>query len=275
MKDIVPESDFAVVFDCAGTLVEMFRATRNVKNKEFISVSDNFELSKGLKHGGIVIFDVERKIIKEQDPKNCAYNFIKSGKSNLYVPYSNKPMNENDALELLKRTEIKMEEFHEVIKNVEKKYPSSIYEVTGFLADIENSDIPFIMSSGGELFESTEETVKYIQNLGCDTFISSGDDYFNLYRVADKISIEKTNVFGHMNPKDKKKLIRFLQKKYECVFMIGDGLNDLQALKKSDVGILVSKKDYYTPKKLKKNADFIVEDIAETGSLIKEIIENI
>lgn len=260
-KRSIPENEAAVVFDCAGTLVDMFRVTKDVKNNSFISVADNFKLVESLKNCGIVVFDTKKSTIRKQDPQRLASDFVENDGIRLSIAFSNEKMYVDDVIAVLKKNKIRMKEFLSVIEEVDMSFTDRLYEVTGFLADVENEEIPYVMSSGGNLFPETKNTVKYVQKIGADVFIASGDDCYNLYRVADKISVDHSNVFGLMDANAKKKLIDRLKKKYRRVIMVGDGLNDMQALDTADVGILISKKEYYSPKKLKYCSDHIVTDI--------------
>ena len=69
---------------------------------------------------------------------------------------------------------------------------------------------------------------------GYDRFIEGKDlpkDYDELVKIVKEITI-----FGRMTPNDKQKVIKAL-KENNTVSMIGDGVNDILALKESDCGI--------------------------------------
>lgn len=84
--------------------------------------------------------------------------------------------------------------------------------------------------------------------------ILSGDNDSERQYIESEIDGLNTVLF-HQLPEDKLQYIEKLQANQEKVLMIGDGLNDAFALKKSDVGISVSEsKNNFTP-----SADIIID----------------
>ncbi len=83
---------------------------------------------------------------------------------------------------------------------------------------------------------------KVAENLGFQISkknILNGED---LSLISDKEleeRIEEIFLFSRVNPRDKLKIVKALQKKGEVVAMMGDGVNDVLALEKADVGIAV------------------------------------
>ena len=53
------------------------------------------------------------------------------------------------------------------------------------------------------------------------------------------IAVEKTNIFAELSPKQKAMLVETLQTNGHTVGFLGDGLNDLPAVIRADVGISV------------------------------------
>jgi len=70
--------------------------------------------------------------------------------------------------------------------------------------------------------------------------ISNADNYISLDEVEDK-DLEYValnyNIFGRVTPEQKQKLIKYLQSADHKVCMIGDGVNDILALKQADVSV--------------------------------------
>lgn len=78
-------------------------------------------------------------------------------------------------------------------------------------------------------------TVKSLQQAGLDVCILSGDHAASVAHVADRLGI--THYRGHLLPDDKAAYVRQLQQAGHRVAMVGDGINDSQALALADVSI--------------------------------------
>ena len=80
-----------------------------------------------------------------------------------------------------------------------------------------------------------------------DSHIVSGDSEKDKTILARELSTVQSLHF-RQTPEDKRNFIEALQKKQKSVLMIGDGLNDAGALKKSNVGIAISEDIFrFTP----------------------------
>ena len=104
-----------------------------------------------------------------------------------------------------------------------------------------------------------QDTVAYFEEQGVMLKIISGDNPGTTAQIAALCSIpmaeksidlsavqgsisfdeicESYTVFGRVSPQDKKELIRALQRKGHTVAMVGDGVNDIPALKAADCSI--------------------------------------
>lgn len=80
------------------------------------------------------------------------------------------------------------------------------------------------------------ETIQKLRNSGINEIILlSGDRQEITDAIAHQLGIERA--YGQAFPEDKLKLINQLQQKGNIVAMVGDGINDIAALKQAHVGI--------------------------------------
>jgi Cd2+/Zn2+-exporting ATPase len=79
-------------------------------------------------------------------------------------------------------------------------------------------------------------TIKRLKDLGIAQIVMlTGDNEGTAQSVAQQLGIEQ--VFAELLPEDKVNIIRRLQRQYQTVAMVGDGINDAPALAQASVGI--------------------------------------
>ena len=85
--------------------------------------------------------------------------------------------------------------------------------------------------------ETSREAISKLRSLGTEVIMLTGDNK----KVADSIGKEAgvSNVIAEVLPADKEKAVSTLQNSGKRVIMVGDGINDAPALKRSDVGIAI------------------------------------
>ncbi|CDF78619.1 lead, cadmium, zinc and mercury transporting ATP ase; Copper-translocating P-type ATPase [Formosa agariphila KMM 3901] len=82
---------------------------------------------------------------------------------------------------------------------------------------------------------TSKQAIKALQDAGIDVIMLSGDNEDTARAVADALGL--SHFKGSMLPQDKLSEVERLQAEGKIVAMAGDGVNDVPALAKSDVGI--------------------------------------
>ena len=85
-----------------------------------------------------------------------------------------------------------------------------------------------------ELREGAKASIKELKKMGLKVLMLSGDKQIVASKVASELGIDESH--GELKPEQKALLIKELQKSANVV-MVGDGINDILALKSANVGI--------------------------------------
>ena len=92
------------------------------------------------------------------------------------------------------------------------------------------------VSDGDEqLKPHAREAIGALQERGIEVYMMSGDQQERVSRWAREAGIERYQ--AQVMPQDKEELVRRLQREGRCVAMMGDGVNDSQALAAANVSI--------------------------------------
>ncbi len=89
-----------------------------------------------------------------------------------------------------------------------------------------------------ELAGRAREVIDELRSMGIHIVLASGDRKEAVEQVARRLGI--TEYYYEMKPEDKLKLVQKLREKHQTpVAMVGDGINDVEALAGADIGIAV------------------------------------
>ncbi len=126
-----------------------------------------------------------------------------------------------------------------------RKVTALVIDKTGTLT-IPNQNIDFTKGDGLDDLESREtlkphavEAMSQLQEAGIEVYMMSGDREEAARYWAEKAGIRHWQ--SRVKPDDKQALVRQLQQEGKRVMMIGDGINDTQALALADVSMAIGR----------------------------------
>ena len=119
-----------------------------------------------------------------------------------------------------------------------RKVDAMVVDKTGTLTQqpIANGQQP---TANEELKPHAREAMQQLQQMGIEVYMMSGDKEERASEIAHEAGIEHYR--SEVLPQDKENLVRDLQTQGKHVAMVGDGINDSQALARADVSIAMGK----------------------------------
>ena len=88
-----------------------------------------------------------------------------------------------------------------------------------------------------EIRTEAQTVISELKKMGVSSVMLTGDNQYNARYVADRVGI--TEAKAALSPEDKLTNVVMLQKQYQSVAMVGDGINDAPSLATADVGIAI------------------------------------
>lgn len=121
-----------------------------------------------------------------------------------------------------------------------RRVDAMVFDKTGTITEIsENSENSESSESSERLKPHAREAMQELQSQGISIYMMSGDREERVAHWATAAGI--THYKAQVLPQDKEDLVRQLQAEGHHVAMVGDGINDSQALAAANVGIAMGK----------------------------------
>lgn len=264
------------MFDCAGTLLEKYRVAKSIDEGVFLHQIVSLNLIGTRADYVLAVFELDAPPDLRGVPVHLSIaDFLKEYNINLVVVCANVPVSKGKVLGAVARdVKSRVKDLVDVVTEVSKSCSSSYFTGTAAVIDIEQGKIPYVLATCGELFDSAVPVVDELKSAGADIYVASGDAKNTLYALADRIHIPYKNVREVATPSSKEKLVRQLKKRYRYVVMVGDGINDIPALKAANFGVLTVQQKEERPETLYEAADLVIKDLALLPGILKNIITN-
>lgn len=96
-----------------------------------------------------------------------------------------------------------------------------------------------VIAIADKIKDSSVEAVKQLRDSGIEVYMLTGDNSITAKVIAEQVGI--SNYKAEVLPADKALFVKELQQKGKIVAMVGDGINDSNALAQADVSIAMGK----------------------------------
>lgn len=103
----------------------------------------------------------------------------------------------------------------------------------------DNKDVLAVMALSDNVKPSSAKAIQQLYRMGIDVYMLTGDSTSVAEAIANKVGIRKFK--AKTLPSDKSEFVKKLQSEGKIVAMVGDGINDSEALAQADVSIAMGK----------------------------------
>ena len=257
-----------MVMDVAGTIMRMYRVAKDISRDVILERVVTWELIMEKSGRALVVPQIDPDVIISYKPDDLIGVLAMGREECIKISCSSSRISPGQVLSILKNSPIKMRELQEACSMVKANCPGN-YRTAGFILDQDHGEIVYALSTGGIPFPGLERVLLDLEAMGADVFLASGDSRRSLNRLID-LGIDPSRMNPVANPQRKRDLVADLKKRYGRVIMVGDGLNDIYALRAADLGVLTVEQHTRPSPRLLDSADAIIKSIRDLPELIKK-----
>ena len=265
----------AVIFDSAGTLLNTYRVAKDICNRKLLPGIETTTLTFSSPDRVLVVLPVHSKDIMNTHGDVLLSNYLVEHNIGFGVSCTRKIVTAEEIGDVLYTDcRVRINDLQECIRNVWTvcKAESVVTMNSGAIINMADKCIEFTITAGGWPFDGAKEAITALHRLGVPTFIASGDRVTKLEKMADHLGIPRDRVYGVATPTVKAQIVNDLRQEYDRVLMVGDGINDLCAMRNADIAILTIQQPGERPEDLFKEADYVVKNVSEVVTIVKKLL---
>ncbi len=265
----------AVVFDSAGTLLNTYRVAKDICNKKLLPGIETTTLTFSSPDRVLVVLPVQSKVMINTPADTILSEYLVQNDIGFGVSCTRKITTAEEIGDILYADkQARVGDLQECIRNVWTvcKAESIVTLNSGAIINMALGAIEFTITAGGWPFDGAKETISALHRMGVPTFIASGDRVTKLEKMADHLGIPRDRVYGVATPTVKAQIVSDLKQEYDKVLMVGDGINDLCAMRNADIAILTIQQAGDRPEELYAAADHVVKDVSAVLPIVQELL---
>lgn len=267
----------AVVFDSAGTLLNTYRVAKDICNHKLLPAIETTTLTFSSPDRVLIVLPVHSKDLMAAPPESLLSEYLVRHDVGFGISCTRKITTSEEIGDVLYADHrARVGDLQECIRNVWTvcKAESVMTLNSGAIINMAHRAIEFTITAGGWPFDGAKEAITALHRLGVPTFIASGDRVTKLEKMADHLGIPRDRVYGVATPTVKAQIVSDLRQEYDRVLMVGDGINDLAAMRNADIAILTVQQPGDRPEELYKEADYVVKSVGEVVTIVRALTES-
>ena len=265
----------AVVFDSAGTLLNTYRVAKDIGNRILLPGIETTTLTFSSPDRVLIVLPVHSKDLMATPPEALLSEYLVRHDIGFGISCTRKITTADEIGDVLYADDCaRVGDLQECIRNVWTvcREESVVTLNSGAIINMAQKGIEFAITAGGWPFDGAKDAITALHRMGVPTFIASGDRVTKLERMADHLGIPRDRVYGVATPTVKAQIVSDLRQEYDRVLMVGDGINDLCAMRNADIAILTIQQPGDRPEDLYKEADHVVKSVGEVVTIVEDLI---
>jgi Cu+-exporting ATPase len=265
----------AVVFDSAGTLLNTYRVAKDICNNTLLPGIETTTLTFSSPDRVLIVLPVHSKDLMAAPPETVLSEYLVRHDIGFGISCTRKITTAGEIGDILYADDrTRVGDLQECIRNVWTvcREESVVTLNSGAIINMAQRGIEFAITAGGWPFDGAREAITALHRMGVPTFIASGDRVTKLEKMADHLGIPRDRVYGVATPTVKAQIVSDLRQEYDKVLMVGDGINDLNAMRNADIAILTVQQPGDRPEDLFREADHVVSSVGEVVTLVQNLI---
>ncbi|HSQ93140.1 MAG TPA: HAD family hydrolase [Methanoregula sp.] len=264
----------AVVFDSAGTLLNTYRVAKDIGNHKLLPGIETTTLTFSSPDRVLIVLPVHSKDLMAAAAESLLSDYLIRHDIGFGISCTRKITTSEEIGDILYEDDrARVGDLQECIRNVWTvcKAESVVTLNSGAIINMAQRGIEFAITAGGWPFDGAKEAITALHRMGVPTFIASGDRVTKLERMADHLGIPRDRVYGVATPTVKAQIVSDLRQEYDRVLMVGDGINDLFAMRNADIAILTVQQPGDRPEELYKEADYVVKNVGDVVTIVQDL----
>jgi Cu+-exporting ATPase len=264
----------AVVFDSAGTLLNTYRVAKDIGNHKLLPGIETTTLTFSSPDRVLIVLPVHSKDLMAAAAESLLSDYLIRHDIGFGISCTRKITTSEEIGDILYEDDrARVGDLQECIRNVWTvcRAESVVTLNSGAIINMAQRGIEFAITAGGWPFDGAKEAITALHRMGVPTFIASGDRVTKLERMADHLGIPRDRVYGVATPTVKAQIVSDLRQEYDRVLMVGDGINDLCAMRNADIAILTIQQPGDRPEELYKEADYVVKNVGDVVTIVQEL----
>ena len=241
ITDMTP-ARIAVVFDSAGTLLRTWRTAKNVLSGEVMPEVQTTTLTTESPDRVLTMLPIRPRDVMAEPAATLLSAYLTANKFGYAISCANRPVSSEEVgAALFGDRRARVGDLQDCIRAVWAccRTEPAVALNAGVIVNLALPGVEYTVATGGVPFPGAAEAVRgLIERSGPTSTSPRATGSKKLLPMTRLLGIPDDRVRGTATPSGKAAIVRGLRERYDRVVMVGDGENDVAAMREADLGIL-------------------------------------